>query len=223
MKLYHGSKYIIDKPTFGKGKPYNDYGLGFYCTENIDMAKEWAVGPEIDGYANSYSFNAKSMSILNLNNKKYCILHWLAILVNNRIFDTNSALAQEAKAYITNNFMLPYEDFDIIKGYRADDSYFAFASDFLNGTISYRQLYSAMKLGNLGMQFVLKSKKAFEQIQFINADEVEAATWYPRRASRDSKARKEYWSSKNNKLLPDDIFILDIIKNQMKEGDARLR
>ena len=40
MKLYHGSKYIIDKPTFGKGKPYNDYGLGFYCTENIDMAKE---------------------------------------------------------------------------------------------------------------------------------------------------------------------------------------
>lgn len=223
MKLYHGSEYIIDKPTFGKGKPYNDYGLGFYCTENIDMAKEWAVGENENGFANTYTFDKAGLNILNLNSDKYCILHWLAILVNNRIFDTNSALAQEAKAYITKNFMPPYEDFDVIKGYRADDSYFAFASDFLNGAISYRQLYSAMKLGNLGMQFVLKSKKAFEQIKFVSAEEVEAAAWYPKRASRDSKARKEYWSSRNNKLLQDDIFVLDIIKNQMKEDDARLR
>ena len=31
--IYHGSDKIIEKPLFGHGKTYNDYGLGFYCTE----------------------------------------------------------------------------------------------------------------------------------------------------------------------------------------------
>ena len=40
-KLYHGSSDIIEKPVYGYGKPYNDYGLGFYCTDSLEMAKEW--------------------------------------------------------------------------------------------------------------------------------------------------------------------------------------
>ena len=32
--LYHGSNERIENPLFGKGKVYNDYGQGFYCTEN---------------------------------------------------------------------------------------------------------------------------------------------------------------------------------------------
>ena len=43
MRIYHGSKDIIKIPLYGYGKKYNDYGLGFYCTENIELAKEWAV------------------------------------------------------------------------------------------------------------------------------------------------------------------------------------
>ena len=42
-KLYHGSCDKIEKPIFGYGKTYNDYGLGFYCTDSLDMAKEWGV------------------------------------------------------------------------------------------------------------------------------------------------------------------------------------
>ena len=40
MIIYHGSKDIIEKPEFGKGNKKNDYGLGFYCTENVELAKE---------------------------------------------------------------------------------------------------------------------------------------------------------------------------------------
>ena len=40
--LYHGSSEIVQAPVFGKGKSYNDYGRGFYCTEYIELAKEWA-------------------------------------------------------------------------------------------------------------------------------------------------------------------------------------
>lgn len=42
MILYHGSDKQITVPTFGAENPRNDYGLGFYCTESIDLAKEWA-------------------------------------------------------------------------------------------------------------------------------------------------------------------------------------
>ena len=35
MLLYHGSDHVIEKPEFGAGKKHNDYGKGFYCTENI--------------------------------------------------------------------------------------------------------------------------------------------------------------------------------------------
>ena len=36
--LYHGSPDIIQVPVFGKGKSYNDYGNGFYCTEHLELA-----------------------------------------------------------------------------------------------------------------------------------------------------------------------------------------
>lgn len=50
MILYHGSKDIIEKPIYGQGKKYNDYGLGFYCTDNIELAKEWGTSFERSGY-----------------------------------------------------------------------------------------------------------------------------------------------------------------------------
>lgn len=53
--LYHGSLCIVERPEYGRGKPYNDYGLGFYCTETPDMAKEWAAARNRNGFANSCS------------------------------------------------------------------------------------------------------------------------------------------------------------------------
>ena len=39
MIIYHGSQQIVEVPKFGIGKTYNDYGQGFYCTEDIELAK----------------------------------------------------------------------------------------------------------------------------------------------------------------------------------------
>ena len=109
-KIYHGSSKIIEKPEFGYGKPYNDYGLGFYCTEQIDMAREWGVSKEEGGIANCYEIDYSGLEILNLNDEKYCILHWLSILLENREFEVSSALAEEAKEYILKNFKIEYEE-----------------------------------------------------------------------------------------------------------------
>lgn len=221
--IYHGSKDIIKKPVFGKGKIYNDYGLGFYCTENLELAKEWGVEINRNGYANIYQIDDSKLSVLDLNSNDYCILHWLAILLENREFDIPSPLAAEAKEYILHNFSIDYRNYDVIIGYRADDSYFSFAQDFLNGTISYRQLNNAMHLGNLGQQFVLKSKKAFNEIKYLGNEIALSNEWYAKKENRDKAARRDYFDTEKNKRQRGDIYITQIMDEELKTDGLRLR
>lgn len=223
IRIYHGSENRIEKPIYGYGKKYNDYGVGFYCTESIDMAKEWAVGAERSGYANVYDLNMEGLSELDLNNSEYCMLHWLSVLLQNREFEVSSALAREAKEYLTLNFSPAYLSADVIRGYRADDSYFSFAQDFLNGTISYRQLSAAMRLGKLGRQIVLKSEKAFSQLTFVDAEIAKADEWFAKKQLRDKTARNDYFSSRMNSREPGDLYITHILDEEMKADDERLR
>ena len=222
-KLYHGSCSIIEKPVFGQGKRYNDYGIGFYCTDSLEMAKEWGVSHDKDGYANCYELDCDGLRILDLNDPQYCILHWLAVLLENREFESTSALAAEAKEYLLNNFSVDYEAYDTIIGYRADDSYFSFAQDFINGTISFRQLNNAMHLGKLGQQFVLKSKNAFDNIKFKGYETAEYDIWYQKKMLRDKTARREYFDVERNKRQRGDIYIMQIMDEEMKADDLRLR
>ena len=102
--IYHGSKNIIKIPEYGKRKPYNDYGLGFYCTEYIELAKEWACSELHNGYANKYLLDINDLKVLDLNSKNYCILHWISILLENRKFTLDNDFGIAAKEYILNNF-----------------------------------------------------------------------------------------------------------------------
>lgn len=221
--IYHGSKDRIEEPVFGKGKTYNDYGLGFYCTEQLEMAKEWAVSWNHDGFANQYALNLDGLRILHLNDESYCTLHWLAVLLDNREFDVTSPLAIEAKAYLLKEFLLPVDQYDVIIGYRADDSYFSFAQDFISGTISYRQLQNAMHLGKLGEQIVLKSEKAFRQIQFVHSEPVLRSEWLARKQLRDQNARSAYFDVERNKRQKGDLYMTKILDEEMKADDLRLR
>jgi len=222
-KLYHGSMNKITSPKYGFGKRNNDYGLGFYCTETLDLAKEWAVAKDHDGWANQYAIDEKGLSVLNLNDEKYCILHWLAVLLENRQFETEYGLPQEAKEYLTKNFSVPYKTSDIVIGYRADDSYFSFAQDFISGTISYRQLTAAMRLGKLGNQYVLKSKKAFAALAFLGAVPATREEWLVRKEARDRMARNEYLNELRQKRVPGDLRIDRIIDERVQPDDPRLR
>ena len=111
----------------------------------------------------------------------------------------------------------------MIVGYRADDSYFSFAQDFLNNAISLRQLSTAMYLGDLGKQIVLKSRKAFEQITFEDAIPAEARVWQPKKLMRDSKACREYFESRREPWKKGEIYMMQILEEEMQADDARLR
>ena len=221
--LYHGSKDIIKTPKFGFGRRNNDYGLGFYCTESEELAKEWAVAKDHDGWANRYKINEKDLTILNLNDSQYCILHWLAVLLENRQFETEYGLPSEAKDYLTKHFSAPYKSADVVIGYRADDSYFSFAQDFISGAISYTQLTAAMRLGKLGNQYVLKSKAAFAALSHVSAVPAMRTDWLARKENRDRLARAEYLNELRRKRIPGDLRIDRIIDEEIKPDDKRLR
>ena len=221
--IYHGSPVEVRVPLLEKCKENNDYGKGFYCTADTDMAKEWASAADRDGYSNKYRLDMDGLNILDLNDGSFTILHWLSILLENRKFHENSPLAKEAKTYLLSNFRPDYEKYDIIKGYRADDSYFSFAQDFINGTISLRQLSFAMKLGNLGDQIVLKSQRAFEDIRFIEAEAVDSKIWYIKKEQRDTKARKEYFQMDRDRYIKGEIYITRILDEEIKADDPRIR
>lgn len=220
MVIYHGSQQIVKKPIFGFGKKNNDYGRGFYCTQSIELAKEWACPIKNDGYCNKYVINLAGMNVMNLTN----ILSWLAILLENRKFDIYSTLGKNARDFIVSNFLPDIANVDIIIGYRADDSYFSFAEDFVNNTISLRDLNQAMKLGTLGEQVVLISERAFSQISFVESEVAQYKEYYYQRTKRDQEARFTYSNQKRNlQQLLGDLFILDIMREDMKLDDSRLQ
>ena len=190
MKIYHGSQYIIEKPEFGKGKVYNDNGLGFYCTQDIELAKEWGCDNGLDEFANCYNLNTENLKILNLNDKKYTILSWLTLLIKNRTFRITNELAKSAKQFLLEHYNVDISSCDVIIGYKADDSYFAFAEDFLNNSKSLPRLEKAMKLGKLGEQVVLKSQKAFEELEFLDSVKADSSKYFTLKAKRNDNAKK---------------------------------
>ena len=223
MILYHGSVSIIEQPTFGKGKRHNDYGLGFYCTQSLDLAKEWAVEESRDGYANKYSLDLQGLTMLDLSQKGFTVLHWITLLLQNRVFTLKNDIIKAGKKYLIEHFSLPVKEYDIIKGYRADDSYFAYAESFLNNTISVQRLSEALKLGNLGEQVVLISQKSFGKLKFLGYEAADAATYYPLRKARNEQARMEFLSNRRGILSPDDLYLNDIIRGGIEPDDPRLQ
>lgn len=219
--LYHGSNERIERPIFGKGKVYNDYGQGFYCTEHIELAKEWSCNEGIDGFANTYELDTSRLKILNLSAEEYNILHWLALLMENRQFRVSTPVMRRGVQWMKEHFLIDISKYDLIIGYRADDSYFSFARAFMSNEISLNQLNYAMRLGKLGEQYVLKSQKAFNQLTFKSAELADNNIYYARRKMRDDEARNAFFAELE-KEDAQGIYMRDIIKEEMTSDDVRL-
>ena len=220
ITIYHGSKQIVEVPTFGEGRKNNDFGLGFYCTESNDLAKEWAVSSLRDGFSNRYTLDTEYLNILNLNSPDYTILNWMAVLVEHRLFSIKTPVARRAKRYLIENFGVNVNAYDLITGYRADDSYFDYAEAFLNNTITVEQLSRAMRLGKLGEQIVIKSRFAFSKLKFEGFEVAEKGTYYVLRKARDDAASQMYLDIQEEDS--DGLYIQDIMRGGVTNDDPRI-
>ncbi len=220
ITFYHGSEQIVETPTFGLGKEHNDFGLGFYCTQSEELAKEWAVSSVRNGFANRYTLDTEYLNILNLNSPDYTILNWIAVLVEHRVFAIKTPVARRAKRYLIENFGVNVNAFDLITGYRADDSYFDYAESFLNNAISVDQLAQAMRLGKLGEQIVIKSKFASSRIKYEGFELAERKQYYALRKARDEEANQRYLEMLEEES--DGLYIQDIMRGGIRNDDARI-
>lgn len=220
ITIYHGSEKIVEQPIFGAGKKNNDFGPGFYCTASEDLAKEWAVSSLRDGFSNRYTLDTEYLNVLKLNSPDYTILNWIAVLVEHRLFSIKTPVAGRAKRYLTDNFGVNVNAFDLITGYRADDSYFDYAQLFLNNGISVEQLARAMRLGKLGEQIVIKSKFAFSNLKYEGFAVAEKDQYYVLRKARDDEANQLYLEMLEEES--DGLYIQDIMRGGIKNDDPRI-
>ena len=187
----------------------------------MELAREWACLEGIDGYVNRYTINLDHISVLNLRDPEYSILHWLTILTENRKLRISTPAMRRGVEWLQNHFHIDTTAYDAIIGYRADDSYFSFARAFLTNQISLAQLSYAMKLGKLGEQFVLMSWKAFDTVRFEGYEAVDSSVYYVKRKARDEEARSSYL-----KILEEadenGIYMRDITRGEVKPDDLRL-
>ena len=217
ITIFHGSEKIIEHPIWGEGRKNNDFGIGFYCTESLELAKEWAVSSLRDGFANKYTLDTKHLNVLNLNSSAYTILNWIAVLVEHRLFSITTPVARRAKSYLVEKFGVNVNAFDIVTGYRADDSYFDYAESFINNAISVEQLAQAMKLGKLGEQIVIKSKYAFTKLKYEGFEVAEQGKYYVHRKSRNDEANRQYFEMLDKES--DGLYIQDIIRGGITNDD----
>ncbi len=222
--LLHGSNQVIEAPELSQGNIHNDYGRGFYCTRLEEMAKEWACKNQKDGFVNRYELDMDGLRVLDLSDGSHTVLNWIAILLKNRTFRLRSEIANDAREYLIEHFAIDTGAYDIVVGYRANDSYFQYAESFVENTLPLRSLNRALKLGKLGLQTVLTSEKAFRQLRFINAEPVDKTVYYPKFYERDTKARQTYTTEiARSRSYRDDIFVLDILRGEMKDDDPRIQ
>lgn len=209
MLFYYGADNLVIKPEYGKGNSSNDYGLGFYLSDDIEMARLWASRFDNGGYVISYDIDIDNLKVLHLeDSEKDNVINWITLLVKHRFSKEEYSENKMAIDWLIDHYSLNIDDYDMIIGYRADDSYFAYSRDFVQNELSLESLSEAMRIGKLGKQYVLKNKKAFESIEMISYEKVSKSDDYE---IFRKKALYEYRTLKNN----DDInntFIRDIMR-----------
>ena len=189
ITLFHGSSVQVKHPQFGVGNPRNDYGLGFYTTELHELAFEWACPGIKDGWVNEYALDTRGLSVIDLSGPEFTVLNWMAVLLEHRKISLGVGIADEARAFVIENYGVDLTSADIVHGYRADDSCFQIARSFLNNRISVEVLEQSLFLGGLGYQVAILSDVAFSHLSWLGAEPAQARTWHPRRVKRDADAR----------------------------------
>ena len=200
--LYHGSRYSIKEPIYGfTSGMEQDFGPGFYCTEDEALGKEWASRERYSGINNKYELEIDGLKILDLTNEEYSVLNWLAILFHFKKSSSESKLSLGYK-YLE-RFYIDISSYDVVIGYRADDRYFAFPKAFLNNEITLKSVEEVFLKGELGKQVLIRSRKAFSQLKYISMEESDPIDHDNYFAKIDRSNRLF------NKLKKEDLYVIE--------------
>ena len=164
--LYHGTGIVLEKPLFGYGSDYNDYGKGFYTTEDYDKALEWAyLYGRNTPVVNTYELNTEGLNIIDFDT--YGDLVLAAELLQNKLVGVDKS---DSIFKFTKKYALDLSNADVIIGFRADDSSAEAVKAFASNFINIGELRHLIETGSAGKQVFIKSQKAFDNLKFKSAD-----------------------------------------------------
>lgn len=205
IKLYHGTPDKVVIPTYGKGDDKHDYGRGFYLTESIDLAKEWAVcrPNDTNGWIHAYELDCEYLKIMDFQKKG--VLSWLAELMKHRDAADSKRYRMLAAKFIE-KYGVDTSGYDVVKGWRANASYFYIAKEFVRDNVDIDILEELLSLGNLGIQYCIKTELAYSKLHEIESEviEVDYLEFNDKYNERDIIARKrmrELIDSDANKVI----------------------
>ena len=164
--LYHGTPDREIAPIYGGGNDKHDYGRGFYLTESLELAKEWAVcrPNEKNGWVHKFELDYRELNILDFEEKN--VLSWLAELMKHRDAADSKRYRMLAAKFI-DKYGIDTDNYDVIKGWRANASYFYIAKEFVRDNIDLDILEELLSLGGLGIQYCIKTELAYSKLTEI--------------------------------------------------------
>ena len=192
LTLYHGTPNRIVVPTYGLGNENHDYGKGFYLTESMDLAKEWAVcrPTETNGWVHQYELDTDGLEVLDF--RPLGSLAWLAELMKHRDAADSKRYRMLAARFIE-KYGVDTSGYDVAVGWRANASYFYIAREFVRDNVDIDILDDLLSLGDLGIQYCIKSERAFSCMREVDAGltAVDYAVFNERYNQRDIAARRK--------------------------------
>lgn len=190
--LFHGTPAEMVVPTYGLGDEKHDYGKGFYLTEDIELAKEWAVcrPDKQNGWVHKFALELDGLRILDF--QKPDVLAWIAELMKHRNA-SDSKRYRVLSAKFIDRYGVGTEGYDVIKGWRANASYFYIAKEFVRDNVDVDILEDLLSLGGLGIQYCLKTPKAYENLEedYDGIIKVEYDEFNVKYNQRDAVAREK--------------------------------
>ena len=188
MRIYHGSKKIITAPICGHKSMIKDFGNGFYATESEELVRDWAAKDENGGFINIYELDTDGLGIIDLGSESYSVLNWLALILSERNITFSSRESTMNAESIIRRYLPDVSDADIIKGFRADDTNLIFCKAFIEERIDKEKLSELIRTAGLGEQLVLRTEKAFKNLEYIDSEAADGSFNYPIRLMKEERA-----------------------------------
>ena len=111
-----------------------------------------------------YELDCDSLKIFDY--QEASIMAWLAELMRHRDAAESKRYKMLAAKFI-DKYGIDTSNYDVIKGWRANASYFYIAKEFVRDNIDVEILEELLSLGGLGIQYCIKSKLAYENLREI--------------------------------------------------------
>ena len=152
------------------------------------------------------------LKILDLTRKNsFNVLNWIAILMHFRKLEISFERRNKPALEWLSKYFIDVREYDVVIGFRADDSYFRFPSSFVSGELSLDDLEEIFLLGDLGKQYAFMSQKALNALRFdrvIPYEEEYVGRYY----SIVSKATAKFNEVFNWPRSPDKTYVLDLMR-----------